>query len=281
MGLLCGPVVDAIDRRKLVLLTSTCLALVSAAFAVQAFAGLDLLWLLYALVAVQPRSVPLTARRVTRRARPAAAGAACRRGGAPGELPAHADRRPRTGRAHCSRAAPGLARVLPGRPVSFTAGAVRDRRLPAMRPSGGTARPGPRAVAEGIGFIRRAQVMGGAFLADLGRHGLPCRWPCSRRSTPNGSAVTPARCGLFTTAIGAGGLVSAALSGPVGHIVRQGRAMPSRSLSGARPSPASRSLPAWADARPARRGRSGGRLHRGVFVGRSSRRSLPIGSAAG
>ena len=53
VGLLCGPVVDAIDRRKLVLITSTCLALVSAAFTVQAFAGLDQLWLLYALVAVQ------------------------------------------------------------------------------------------------------------------------------------------------------------------------------------------------------------------------------------
>jgi len=53
VGVLCGPVVDAIDRRKLVLVTSGCLALVSAALAAQAFAGLDLLWLLYALVAVQ------------------------------------------------------------------------------------------------------------------------------------------------------------------------------------------------------------------------------------
>ena len=33
VGLLCGPVVDAIDRRKLVVVTSTCLALVSAVFA--------------------------------------------------------------------------------------------------------------------------------------------------------------------------------------------------------------------------------------------------------
>ena len=53
VGLLCGPVVDAMDRRTLVLITSTCLALVSAALTVQAFAGLDQLWLLYALVAVQ------------------------------------------------------------------------------------------------------------------------------------------------------------------------------------------------------------------------------------
>jgi MFS family permease len=35
VGLLCGPVVDAMDRRKLVLITSTCLALVSAALTVQ------------------------------------------------------------------------------------------------------------------------------------------------------------------------------------------------------------------------------------------------------
>jgi MFS family permease len=35
----------------------------------------------------------------------------------------------------------------------------------------------------------------------------------------------PRTLGLFTTAIGAGGLVSAAFSGPLNHIVRQGRAM--------------------------------------------------------
>jgi MFS family permease len=39
VGLLGGSVADAADRRKLVLVTSSCLAAVSAAFAVQAFAG--------------------------------------------------------------------------------------------------------------------------------------------------------------------------------------------------------------------------------------------------
>ena len=53
VGLLGGPVTDAMDRRKLVLVTSSGLAAVSAALAVQAVAGLDLVWLLYALVAVQ------------------------------------------------------------------------------------------------------------------------------------------------------------------------------------------------------------------------------------
>ena len=53
VGLIGGPVTDAVDRRKLVLVASGGGATVSAALAAQAFAGLRLVWLLYALVAVQ------------------------------------------------------------------------------------------------------------------------------------------------------------------------------------------------------------------------------------
>jgi MFS family permease len=52
-GLLGGSVVDAVDRRRLVLVTSGCLMAVSAVLAAQAFAGLRQVWLLYCLVAVQ------------------------------------------------------------------------------------------------------------------------------------------------------------------------------------------------------------------------------------
>src|SRR4051812_23001987 len=52
-GLLAGSLVDAHDRRLLVLSTSSVQLLVSVAFAVQAFAGAGQLWLLYLLVAVQ------------------------------------------------------------------------------------------------------------------------------------------------------------------------------------------------------------------------------------
>jgi len=89
----------------------------------------------------------------------------------------------------------------------------------------GTARPGPRAVAEGIGFIRRSQVIGGAFLTDLAAtvFALPVAlFPAINAERFGGD---PRTLGLFTTAIGAGGLVSGVFSGPVGHIVRQGRAM--------------------------------------------------------
>src|SRR5262245_66128843 len=53
VGVLGGPVTDAMDRRKLALITSSGLAVVAAALTIQAFAGLGVLWLLYALIALQ------------------------------------------------------------------------------------------------------------------------------------------------------------------------------------------------------------------------------------
>ena len=226
VGLLCGPVVDAIDRRKLVLVTSACLALVSAALAAQAFAGLDLLWLLYALVAVQSS---LSA--VNRPARSTFIPALL----PPGRLAAGLalDRLSfqvvlTTGPALAGliAAAPhlGLGACYLADTVSFAGALYGIARLPAMRP-GAPARPGPRAVAEGLGFIRRSQVVGGAFLADLNAtvFGLPVAlFPAINAERFGGD---PRTLGLFTTAIGVGGLVSAAFSGPVGHVARQGRAM--------------------------------------------------------
>src|ERR1700733_5396228 len=52
-GLFGGSIIDVVDRRKLVLMTSTLLALVSGGLATQAFLGFDHLWLLYLLVAIQ------------------------------------------------------------------------------------------------------------------------------------------------------------------------------------------------------------------------------------
>ena len=94
-----------------------------------------------------------------------------------------------------------------------------------MRPQASAPRPGPRAIAEGIGFIRRSQVLAGAFLADLNAtvFGLPIAlFPAINAERFGGN---PRTLGLFTAAIGLGGLVSAAFSGPVSHIARQGRAM--------------------------------------------------------
>lgn len=53
LGLFGGSVADAFDRRRLVFMTGSGLAVVSAVFAAQAFADLGSMWLLYGLVVMQ------------------------------------------------------------------------------------------------------------------------------------------------------------------------------------------------------------------------------------
>jgi len=227
VGLLGGPVTDTTDRRKLVLVTSSCLAAVSAALAAQAFAGLRVLWLLYALVAVQSSLVAVD--------RPA------RSTFVPRLLPSSQ----LTAGLALNRlsfqimmtAGPVLAGVIAASShlglracylldaVSFTAALYGVARLPVMRPKADAPRPAPRAIVEGFSFIRRSQVLAGAFLADLNAtiFGLPIAlFPAINAERFGGN---PRTLGLFTAAIGVGGLVSAAFSGPVRHVARQGRAM--------------------------------------------------------
>ena len=109
--------------------------------------------------------------------------------------------------------------------VSFAASLYGVARLPAMPPQPGKTRPGPRAVADGVRYIGRTPVLAGAFLADLNAtvFGLPVAlFPAINAERFGGD---PRTLGLFMTAIGVGGLVSVAFSGPVKHISRPGRAM--------------------------------------------------------
>ena len=227
VGLLGGTLTDAADRRRLVLVTSTALAAVSAALAAQAFAGSRLLWPLYALVAVQAslNAIDYPARQTflpsLLPARLVPAGLALNRLSFQIVL----------------TAAPALAGLIAGAPhlglracylidtVTFAAALYGVARLSAMPPHASAARPGPRAVAEGAAFIRRSQPLAGAFLADLNAtvFGLPVAlFPAINAERFGGS---PRTLGLFTAAIGLGGLVSAGLSGPLRHVTRHGRAM--------------------------------------------------------
>ena len=72
---------------------------------------------------------------------------------------------------------------------------------------------------------RRNKVLAGAFLVDLNAtvFALPVAlFPAINAERFGGN---PRTLGLFTAAIGIGGMASAALSGPVRHVSRQGRAM--------------------------------------------------------
>jgi MFS family permease len=227
LGLLGGTVLDAVDRRKLVLACSVALAVVSATLAGLALAGLSTVWPLYVLVAIEAAT--------------SAVNVPARRTFIPTLLPAE---RLAAGLA-LNRVSfqltmvvgPALAGLITAAAgghlqacylidtVSFGAALYGVAGLPAMPPQPGASRPGPRAVAEGIRFIRRSQVLAGAFLTDLNAmvFGLPLAlFPAINAERFGGRPVT---LGLFTTAIGVGGLVSSALTGPVSRVVRQGLVM--------------------------------------------------------
>jgi MFS family permease len=227
IGMAGGVIADAVDRRKLVLVTTSASAVTSGALAAQAFAALRSVWLLYALVAV---SASLSA-----------INAPARRTFIPGLLAA--DQVPaglalyRLSFQIMLTVGPALGGVITATPhlglricylvdaVSYAGSFYGVARLPSMPRSAGAARPGPRAVVAGVRFIGRTPVLTGAFLADLNAtiFGLPIAlFPAINAERFGGN---PRTLGLFMTAIGLGGLVSAGLSGPVGRICRQGRAM--------------------------------------------------------
>jgi MFS family permease len=227
IGLFGGSLIDAMDRRKLVLITSTCLAAVSALLAVQAVAGLHVVWILYALVVVQSglSAVNTPARRtfVPSLLGPdlLAAGLALNRLGFQVAL-------------ILGPALAGLITAATGGhlqacylidAVSFGAALYGVAGLPPMPPLADATRPGLRAVAEGLQFIRRSQVLAGTFLADLNATvlALPVAlFPAINAARFGGN---PATLGLFLTAIGVGGVLSSALTGPLRTVRRPGLVM--------------------------------------------------------
>jgi len=222
-----GTIADAIDRRRLVLICSGCAAAVSAALAAQAYTGLRSVWLLYVLVAASSAigAVSVPARQTfipgLLSAEQLPAGLALNR------LSFQIMLTVGPAAAGLIAAAPhlGLGACYLIDALSFTGSMYGVARLPALPRAARTTKRGLSAVAEGIGFIRRRRPLAGAFLADLNAtiFGLPVAlFPAINAERFAGN---PRTLGMFMTAIGIGGLVSAAFSGPVKHIVRQGRAM--------------------------------------------------------
>ncbi|HEX5401908.1 MAG TPA: MFS transporter [Pseudonocardiaceae bacterium] len=225
LGLFAGSVVDAVDRRKLVLVGTSCAAVVSALFAAQAFVGLDQVWPLYLLVAIQsvlgslngparrtflPRLLP--ANRVP-------AGAALTM------FVMHASIVVGPTLAGVVTAAWGLKVCYLIDALSFTAALYGVGRLPRMPPQDDAKRPGLRAVADSLKFIRGNKVLVGALLADMNATvlGMPfALFPAINAEHFGGAAQT---LGLITAGPSIGGVIGMALSGRVVHVARQGRAM--------------------------------------------------------
>jgi MFS family permease len=225
LGLFGGSFADAVDRRRLVQATNTGSVVVSALLAAQAFAGLRALWPLYALVAAQSLlgAVGAPARRTfVPRLLPAGQVAA---GVALNHLCFQVGLMAGPALAGVVTAAGGLRLCYLADVVSFSGTLYALARLPAMPPQGGASRPGVAAVVEGLRFIRRRPILTGVFLADLDAMvlGMPfALFPALNAAHFGGAAPT---LGLITAAPAVGGLFGSALSGPVAHAVRPGRAL--------------------------------------------------------
>ena len=220
-----GSLADAVDRRKLVLVTSCSAMVVSALFAAQAIAGLRQLWLLYVLVVVGASISSITgpARRTfAPRLLPAGllpAGLALNQLMLPVSMIAG------PALAGLIAAGGGLQLCYIVDVVSFSAALYGVARLPAMPPQGAGPDRGLRAVAAGVRFIFASRPLAGAFLADLNAtvFGLPVAlFPAINAERFGGH---PQTLGLLTASIGVGGLLGMVFSGPVGRVTRPGRGM--------------------------------------------------------
>ncbi|HEX5294583.1 MAG TPA: MFS transporter [Streptosporangiaceae bacterium] len=220
-----GSLADAVDRRKLVLVTSGCAMAVSAVLAAQAIAGLRQLWLLYVMVVLSASISSITgpARRTFAprllSAELLPAGLALNQLMLPVSMIAG------PALAGVIAAAGGLQLCYLIDVASFTAALYGVAQLPAMRPQGAGPDRGLRAVAAGVRFIVASRPLAGAFLADLNAtvFGLPVAlFPAINAERFGGH---PQTLGLLTASIGVGGLLGMVFSGPVGRVRRPGRGM--------------------------------------------------------
>lgn len=224
-GMLGGSIGDAADRRKIVLYSSLGLAAVSALFAVQSLLELRQLWLLYVLAVVEALivSVNVPARRTfTPRLLPAELLPA---GAALNLMTMHLSNTVGPLLAGLVAAAGGLNACYVIDVISFGAALYGVFRLPPMPPEGTLAKPGIKSVMDAVGFIRGSSVLTGAVLADLFAMalGMPFAvFPAINAALFGGG---PQTLGLLNAAPAIGGVLGSALSGPVGHVSRQGRAM--------------------------------------------------------
>jgi len=220
-----GAVADAVDRRRLLLLTQSGLALTSAALALLAMQAQPSIWALYfvAFVAAtissvdQPARASAVPRLVPRERLPlaialnqAAFQAAAVVGPALGGI---------------LIATLGLAAAYGLDAVTFAASLLVLAMMAPIPPLHGVARPGVKAVAEGLRFARRMPVILSTFVVDLDAmiFGMPAAlFPVLAVDVfHNGAAGV----GLMASAAAVGALVGALLTGWVGRVRYEGRAV--------------------------------------------------------
>jgi MFS family permease len=229
MGLLGGAIADAMDRRKLTLVTSTALFALAAVLTVQAVLHLDQVWLLYVVAGTQGAfsAIDSSARgailpRLVRRELMPAANALGQLGFNTGLTTG-----PLLGGLLIGTVGFGWTYGLDA--ASFLAVLYAIWRLPAQVPEGGAVSGGARAriasVAEGLRFLGPRKNLLMTFLVDINAmvFGMPrALFPAIGTMWFHGGAGTV---GLLAAAPSVGALLGAATSGWAGRVRRQGLAV--------------------------------------------------------
>jgi MFS family permease len=225
LGLVGGAIADAVDRRKLVLITRFLLALASILFAVQAFLDLRQLWLLYVLVAVQSAltavDVPASRAFIPRLLPPERIRAAS----ALSFLSFHIGLVVGPLLAGALIAAAGLQAAYSVDAASFAFSIYAVLRLRSMRVKETSGRGGFASVMEGLRYVRWQPVLRTAMLVDLNAtiFGMPFALFPALAATHFGGGVQTV--GWLYAAPAIGGFICASLSGPLAQVRRQGLAV--------------------------------------------------------
>lgn len=225
LSLAGGAIADAVDRRKLLLVTQLLSAATSAGLALNAGSSSPRLWPIYVLAALSAglAGVDLPARNATipnmvgRQLYPSAA--------ALGQIQFQIGQ----------VAGPALAGVIISRVslaaaywidvASFGAAVLAVLLIGPQPPEGGGTRASLSSIAEGLRYVKGRKLLLSTFLIDIDAmvFGMPrALFPALGTGFFGGGAATV---GLLYAAPGAGALIGALLTGWVGGVRRQGRAV--------------------------------------------------------
>ncbi|MBG6135630.1 MFS transporter [Longispora fulva] len=225
LGLYGGSIVDAHDRRRVMMTTSSGLFLVACAFAAQAWLGIGNVWLMYALVAVQHGLFAVN--------QPARGSAVPRL--LPADLLSAANALNSLAWNVSLTVGPLLAGLLVswwGYGGAYSVEAVlllfafaSVVSLPPLPPEGRPPRAGLRSVLEGLRFLRTQPDVRMTFQVDLAAMVLAMPkvlFPAVGVTLIGGGAATV---GVLAAAIAVGSIVAGVLSGPLHRVRRQGLAV--------------------------------------------------------
>jgi MFS family permease len=224
-SLVGGAIVDAVDRRTLMIWVQLARGLLSAGLAVNAFTPHPKLWPLYVLTAA---SAGLSA--VDGPARMAVVPVLVRRDMVSAAAALHQILN-QVGQV----AGPAAAGLIVAKLnfetayaidfATFTIATLLAARLRRLPPGEGATRAGAASIWEGLRFLRGRRALQGNFVIDLNAmvFGMPrALFPALGTGLFGGGAATV---GLLYAAPGAGALLGALLAGWVGRVRRQGRAV--------------------------------------------------------